>query len=58
MLISLKRAGLIKDLSDFTRKARLLVPDHAVLPFKAIITKRVRDPILRERMLKAIISGF
>jgi hypothetical protein len=56
MLTSLRKEGEIKDLLDYTNRARLMVPDYVVLPFKAIIVKRVKDPILREQMLKAIIN--
>jgi hypothetical protein len=58
MLSLLQKNDKIKDLSDYMNRARLLIPDHAVLPFKAMIVKRVKDPIWRQRMLNAIVSGF
>ena len=56
MLTSLRKEGEIKSKKDYTNRARLMVPDYVVLPFKDIIAKRVKDPILREQMLKAIIN--
>jgi len=56
MINLLKKNTKIKDLADYESKARLMVPDDAVLPLKAIITSKVKDEQIRLRMINAIIS--
>ena len=53
-----EKLEVVKDLNDFQNRARLMVPNDAVLSLKAMIMTRVNDEALRDRMLAAIISGI
>lgn len=59
MMRSLVGNGYLKppgDYDEFVSRARLLVPNHSADPLRAVVMERVKDPTLREKMVKAITS--